>query len=157
MATFDYQVLVITGAASGIGRSMTLDAIAAGGRVIAVDMHAERLSEVAATSSNIIPVLADLTDGAGIGAVATAVNAEGRIDALINNAGIMDGFTPVTEVSDELWDRVIAVNLNAPMKLMRALMPAMVAAGTGSVVNISSLAGLVGSAAGAAYTASKHG
>lgn len=157
MATFDNQVLVITGAASGIGKAMTYDAVAAGGRVIAVDMHAERLAEVAATSTQIVPVQADLTDASGIDAVAAAVATERRVDALINNAGIMDGFVPVTEVDNDLWDRVIAVNLTAPMMLMRALMPTMIAAGAGSVVNISSLAGLVGSAAGAAYTSSKHG
>ncbi|MGL3806191.1 SDR family oxidoreductase [Paeniglutamicibacter sp. R2-26] len=82
--------------------------------------------------------------------------ADGRIDALANVAGIMDRFQPVHEVDDATWDRVFNINVNATMRLTRAVVPVMLEAGTGSVVNISSEAGLRGSAAGAAYTASKH-
>jgi NAD(P)-dependent dehydrogenase (short-subunit alcohol dehydrogenase family) len=68
----------------------------------------------------------------------------------------MDNFTPVHEVDDDLWDRVFRINVTALMRLTRAVVPLMLDARTGSVVNIASEAGLRGSAAGAAYTASKH-
>jgi NAD(P)-dependent dehydrogenase (short-subunit alcohol dehydrogenase family) len=78
------------------------------------------------------------------------------VDALANVAGIMDGFLPAAEVDDALWDRVFSVNVTAIMRLSRAVLPLMVEAGSGAIVNVSSEAGLRGSAAGAAYTASKH-
>lgn len=156
MAQFEGMTMVVTGAASGIGRAITEGAVADGAHVVAVDRDGDRLRELAATSSTrITPVTADLLTTEGIAAIIAAV--PGRCDVLVNNAGIMDGFTPVGELSDELWDAVIGVNLTAPMKLMRAFIPRMVEAGGGAVVNISSLAGLTGGAAGAAYTASKHG
>lgn len=88
---------------------------------------------------------------------ATAVERFGGVDVLVNNAGIMDRMSAVAEVSDAEWERVIRVNLTAPFLLTRAVLPHMLAAGKGVVVNTASEAGLRGSAAGAAYTASKHG
>ena len=79
----------------------------------------------------------------------------GKIDVLLNNAGILDNFTPLGEVSDELWDRVMNINLTAPMKLSRLVIPIMEKQENGNIINISSLGGLYGSRAGAAYTASK--
>lgn len=80
----------------------------------------------------------------------------GRINILVNNAGIMDNFTPLGELEDELWDRVMNINLNGPMKLSRKVIPIMVEQEQGNIINISSLGGLYGARAGAAYTASKH-
>lgn len=79
-----------------------------------------------------------------------------RIDGLANVAGINDDFSPLGETSDAIWDRVIAVNVTGTFKLTRAVLPAMQAAGRGSVVNVSSEAALRGSASGNAYTTSKH-
>lgn len=81
----------------------------------------------------------------------------GRIDVLLNVAGIMDLNQSADTVEDEMWDRVIAVNLTAPVRLMREVLGVMKAQGSGSIVNVSSKAGLSGAAAGVAYTASKHG
>jgi NAD(P)-dependent dehydrogenase (short-subunit alcohol dehydrogenase family) len=82
----------------------------------------------------------------------------GRIDGLLNVAGIMDNESSVDTLMDEDWDRVIAVNLTAPVKLMRAVVHIMKAqGGGGSIVNISSKAGTSGASAGVAYTSSKHG
>ncbi len=82
--------------------------------------------------------------------------ADGRVDVLANVAGIMDGFLPAAEIDDETWDRVIAVNMTSVMRLMRAVLPGMIEAGHGSIVNVTSEAALRGAAAGLAYTASKH-
>lgn len=75
----------------------------------------------------------------------------------MNNAGVMDTSQGVGEVSDEMWQRVVGINLNGPMYTSRKAVQAMLAQGGGSIINVASVAGLGGGAAGAAYTASKHG
>ncbi len=75
---------------------------------------------------------------------------------MVNNAGINDGFTPLDEVTDALWDQILAINLTAPFKLTRALLPALQRSPQGAIVNVSSEAGLRGSCSGTAYTVSKH-
>ena len=104
--------------------------------------------------ADIVTLTADITDDAGVAQIVEAAGSQ--IDGLANIAGIMDNMTPVGEVSDEIWNRVFAVNVTGTMKLTRAVVPAMLAAGKGSIVNVASEAALRGSAAGAAYTASKH-
>lgn len=85
-----------------------------------------------------------------------ALTQYGRVDVLCNNAGIMDAVKPVAETTDELWNRVMAVNLDAPFRASRRVIPAMVKQGGGVVINTASVAGLFGGMAGAAYTTSKH-
>lgn len=80
----------------------------------------------------------------------------GKIDALANVAGINDDFSPLHETSHDIWDRVLGVNLTGTFKLTRAVLPLMLEPGGGSVVNVSSEAGLRGNALGNAYTVSKH-
>lgn len=80
-----------------------------------------------------------------------------RIDALLNVAGVMDQNNSVDSLLDSNWDKVIAVNLTAPVKLMRAVVPIMIRGGGGSIVNVASKAASSGAVAGVAYTASKHG
>jgi NAD(P)-dependent dehydrogenase (short-subunit alcohol dehydrogenase family) len=153
---FTGQTIIVTGAGSGIGRATASRVAREGGRVIAVDISQERLDEFvdAHPSSDIVVVRADITDDA---AIASIVEAAGeRIDGLANIAGIMDDMTPVGDMSDAVWKRVFSINVDGTMKLMRAVIPAMLARGTGSIVNTASEAALRGSAAGAAYTASKH-
>ena len=82
--------------------------------------------------------------------------AESKIDALANVAGVNDDFSLVHETSDAMWDRVIGINLTGAFKLSRAVLPIMLAAGRGSIVNVASEAGLRGNASGTAYTVSKH-
>ncbi|MCP2032968.1 NAD(P)-dependent dehydrogenase (short-subunit alcohol dehydrogenase family) [Okibacterium sp. HSC-33S16] len=153
---FTGKTVIVTGAGSGIGRATASRVAREGGRVVAVDISSERLSEFAAElpDADIVTVVADITDDAAIAAI---VEASGdTIDALANVAGIMDDMTPVHEISDSVWKRVFAINVDGTMKLMRAVVPSMLARGVGSIVNVASEAGLRGSAAGAAYTASKH-
>jgi len=153
---FTGQTVIVTGAGSGIGRATASRVAREGGRVIAVDVSQERLDEFVAAhdGADVVALTADITDDEG---VARIIDAAGdRIDGLANIAGIMDDMTPVGEVTDAVWDRVFRVNVTGTMKLMRAVIPAMLAQGGGSIVNTSSEASLRGSAAGAAYTASKH-
>lgn len=155
-ARFAGQTVIVTGAGSGIGRATALRIADEGARVIACDISAERLDSLLGenTALELVAVAGDLVDQAAVDSAVDACG--GRIDALCNVAGIMDGFEAVGEVADETWQRVLDVNLNSLMRLTRAALPAMVEAGAGSIVNVTSEAGLRGSAAGAAYTTSKH-
>jgi NAD(P)-dependent dehydrogenase (short-subunit alcohol dehydrogenase family) len=153
---FDGQTVIVTGAASGIGRATALRIAKEGGRVIASDLSQEGLEKLVAEQPELelVPVVGDISTQEAVDRILAP--ADGKIDGLVNNAGIMDSFQPVHEVDDATWDRVLAVNLTSMMRLMRAVVPLMLEAGYGSIVNVSSEAGLRGSAAGVAYTASKH-
>jgi NAD(P)-dependent dehydrogenase (short-subunit alcohol dehydrogenase family) len=153
---FSGRTVIVTGAGSGIGRATASRIVREGGRVIAVDVSQERLDAFAAAHADgdVVTLVADITDDA---AVAKIVNAAGgTVDGLANIAGIMDDMTPLGDMTDAVWQRVFRVNVDGTMKLMRAVIPVMLAQGGGSIVNTASEAALRGSAAGAAYTASKH-
>lgn len=153
---FAGQTVVVTGAASGIGKATALRVAREGGAVVATDRSSDLLEALAGENPELgfITVSGDITAEETVRQVVEA--ARGRIDALANVAGIMDSFQPVHERNDETWDLVFNVNVTSLMRLMRAAVPLMLEAGYGSVVNVTSEAGLRGSAAGAAYTASKH-
>lgn len=153
---FGGQTVVVTGAASGIGLATASRIAREGGRVVAVDVSAEKLQTFAASlpHAEIIPVVGDITKQESVDAIVTA--AGDRIDGLANVAGVNDDFSPLHETSDAMWDRVIGINLTGAFKLSRAVIPAMIAAGSGRIVNVTSEAGLRGNASGNAYTTSKH-
>lgn len=153
---FTGKKVIVTGAGSGIGQATALRIAREGGRVIAVDISAERLDALSRGNADLdlVTVAGDIASEDTIAAAVDA--AGGHVDGLANVAGVMDDFTPIHEVDDAMWERVFRINVTALMKLTRAVVPLMLDAGTGSVVNIASEAGLRGSAAGVAYTASKH-
>ncbi|CAN5256400.1 SDR family NAD(P)-dependent oxidoreductase [soil metagenome] len=157
---FAGKTIIVTGAGSGIGRATAVRLLREGGRVIATDLVAERLDALT-TFIDGESVAGELVTVAGdIGSTeiaATLVSAASdRIDGLANVAGIMDGFLPSAELQDDVWELVMNVNVTAIMRLTRAVLPLMLEAASGSIVNVSSEAGLRGSAAGTAYTTSKH-
>ena len=153
---FAGKTVIVTGAGSGIGRATASRIAREGGRVVAVDVSQERLDEFAAehAGADVVTLVADITDDAKVAEIVTAAGE--RIDGLANIAGIMDDMTPIGELTDAVWNRVFAVNVDGTMKLTRAVVPGMLAQGAGSIVNTASEAALRGSAAGVAYTASKH-
>ncbi|WP_353616148.1 SDR family NAD(P)-dependent oxidoreductase [Arthrobacter sp. MYb214] len=153
---FAGKTVVVTGAGSGIGKATALRVAKEGGKVIAADISRERRDELVAENPDldVAVVAGDITDQAVVDQVVAA--GEGRIDALANVAGIMDKFEPIHEIEDSTWERVMNVNVNSVLKLTRSVVPLMLEAGQGNVVNVASEAGLRGSAAGVAYTASKH-
>src|SRR4051794_18486485 len=80
-----------------------------------------------------------------------------RVDVLVNVAGMMDNFSSADGVTDEIWDKIVAINLTAPVKMMRSVLPFMKARKDGVIINVASTAGTSGAIAGIAYTSSKHG
>jgi len=153
---FAGNTAIVTGAGSGIGRATAIRLAQEGATVVAADVVADRLTELVAE----FPDLGFITVAGDVSSEETTqriVEAAGpRIDVLANVAGIMDGFLPLGEVDDETWERVFRVNVTAVMRLTRAVLPRMLEAGSGSIVNVSSEAGIRGGCAGVAYTASKH-
>ena len=152
------KVAVVTGAGSGMGLAIARRFIEEGARVIAADWHPDAVKAAATQiGGSIIAMAADVSKEAqAVAMVDRAVSEFGRIDILVNNAGVMDMFESVADVSDETWRRVLGVNLDGPMYAMRRAVPLMLGQGTGSIVNIASVAGVGGGSAGAAYTTSKH-
>jgi NAD(P)-dependent dehydrogenase (short-subunit alcohol dehydrogenase family) len=153
------KVCLITGAGSGIGRASALLFAAEGGRVAVADIDpaaaAETVRLIAEVGGDARAFTVDVTDPDGCAALATAVMAVwGRIDVLFNNAGIA-GIGTLHETSVELWDRVMAVNVRGVFLVARAVLPHMIAAGRGSIVNMSSCIAEIGLANRASYAASK--
>jgi NAD(P)-dependent dehydrogenase (short-subunit alcohol dehydrogenase family) len=151
------KVAVVTGAGSGIGLATTEVFSEEGASIVAADVSGERLEQLHGRE-NMTTLIADVSVRADAERmISLAIERFGRLDVLVNNAGILDRFLPVADVSDEIWNRILAVNLTGPMLTSRAAVPRMLEQGGGVIVNISSVAGLAGAKGGAAYTASKHG
>jgi NAD(P)-dependent dehydrogenase (short-subunit alcohol dehydrogenase family) len=150
------RTAIVTGAGSGIGLATTLRLAHAGDRVVAADVSEARLAELVSSddSLDLVCVSGDITDESVVTEIIRMAGP--RIDVLVNSAGVMDGFVPAAEVDDFAWDRVFAVNVMAVLRMTRAVVPAMIEAGRGAIVNVASEAAFRASVGGAAYTASKH-
>ena len=155
------KIAVVTGAASGIGRA-TAEALAeAGARVVVADIAREAGEAAAAAlrerglAAHYLAV--DLTDAASVERFATQVLSEfGPVDILVNGAG-WGSTKPFWEGTPELWDKLVGLNFVGPMRLAKALLPAMIERGHGSIVNIASDAGRVGSLGETVYSGAKGG
>jgi NAD(P)-dependent dehydrogenase (short-subunit alcohol dehydrogenase family) len=164
--TFDPAALagragLVTGAASGIGRATMAALVAAGADVLVVDVDAaggEETVSLAAGPGRASFFEADVTDPAQTrDLVAAALERFGRLDFAHNNAGVVFAGSPLHEVSDADWKRMIDVDLTGVFNCMRAEIPAMLAAGGGSIVNTASGVGVVGLPGQGPYVAAKHG
>jgi len=154
------KTAIITGCASGIGLATTQLFLSHNYHIFGIDVKVIDMNLLKDVGEGTFKFhQANLTkEGECDAAVAAAAEMFGKkIDVLANIAGVMDAFSSADTVTDTEWDRLIAINLTVPTKLMRAVLPFMKEAGGGAIVNVSSKAGFSGAAAGIAYTASKHG
>ncbi len=159
---FEGKSVIITGASSGMGYEIALEFAKEGAVVIAVARRAERLEELAKSAEGfvgkILPYAGDISSQAvNEGMIEFALKECGKLDILVNNAGVLDEFKPIGEVTNELWDKVMAVNITGPMYAIRKAIQVMeTQEDGGNIVNIASIGGICGCRAGAAYTTSKH-
>ncbi|MBD8593018.1 SDR family oxidoreductase [Pseudomonas sp. CFBP 8758] len=156
------KVVVITGGESGIGLAVCTSLSSVGAKVVMGGIQADRGQEACRQLNDkggeVVFVKTDVRDREQVDAlVRTAIDHFGKIDVLINNAGVFDGFADVTETTEELWDQIMAINLKGAFLTSQAALKHMIPQGFGRVINVSSIGGLVGRADGAAYTASKFG
>ena len=156
------QVAVVTGAARGIGEAIAHRLADMGATVVLTARDQARLAQVKTALEQrggkafVLP--GDLTDATAVAALGKRVAKEhGRCDVLVNNAGIGVLRKPLVDLPVEEWDRMMHTNLRAPYLMIRSLAPLMVAARSGHIINISSLAGKNVLPEGAAYSASKWG
>src|SRR5262245_12492881 len=155
------KVAVITGAAGGIGRALVRRFCEEGTHVVGLDLNATGLTELAGQLTEFAGQLTlrplDITDYAAVTEMVRQVHTErSRIHILVNNAG-WDVAMQFVETTPELWEKVIAINLRGPLNLQHAIVPLMIEAGGGKIVNIASDAGRVGSSGEAVYSACKGG
>ena len=155
------RTAIVTGGARGIGFAIAKRMLASGATVVMWDVDAAALDKAGAAlqgqgngDGRVHAAVVDVTDAA---AIAADLRERGKIDILVNNAGITGGNAPLWELAPEIWRRVVEVNLVAPYLVCRAVVPHMVRAGYGRIVNIASIAGKEGNPNASHYSASKAG
>jgi len=156
------KTVIVTGAGAGLGRGIALAFAREGANVVLADISAkggqETLDAIHAAGGHAILVPGDVADPAyHLDLVARATSGYGQLDIAVNNAGISHDLAPVAEIPLDTWDRVIRVDLSGVFYGVRAQIPAMLEAGGGAIVNMSSVGGAVGSAGLGPYCSAKHG
>jgi 2-hydroxycyclohexanecarboxyl-CoA dehydrogenase len=156
---FDQKTAIVTGAGSGIGREVALGLARDGVKVVLGDLSLERAQlvakEISAMGGTALPVQVDVADADLVRAMVAATMEEfGRIDILVSNAG-WDKVMPFVDTDEGLWDRVIAINYRGHLACTHAVVPHMIAAGSGKIVLLASDAGRVGSSGEAVYSGAK--
>jgi NAD(P)-dependent dehydrogenase (short-subunit alcohol dehydrogenase family) len=155
---FEGKVGLVTGGGAGIGLAVAEGFIRLGGRVAIVDNDPLVIETARRLGNGTVGIEADVSRSADVhGYVKATVEAFGRIDCFCNSAGIEGRIAPTAEYDEAMWDRIIAVNLTGTFLGLRHVLPVMIRQGAGSIVNMSSSAGVIGTPRMPAYTASKHG
>lgn len=157
----DDRVAIVTGAAGGIGRATALRLAAEGARIVASDLKDAPLDETARAveqaGGEIVGVEHDVTRADHWQRVVSEATARfGGVDLLVNNAGIEGAIAPIEQSPEDVFDRVMAVNVKGVFLGLKSVLPALTARGGGAVVNVASVAGLLGDPNIAPYVASKH-
>ena len=155
------RTAIVTGAARGIGLATAQKLLAAGAAVALWDVDAAALDKAVASlkrRGSIFTAAVDVTSETSVAAAVDALARDaGRIDILVNNAGVTGGNAPLWQLEPAVWRQVVEVNLIGPYLVCRAVVPHMVAAGYGRIVNIASIAGKDGNPNASHYSASKAG
>ena len=160
MADFTGKSVIVTGGAKGIGRGICLAFAREGAKVICADVDEEAGNELSREVGEIRFVRADVSQAADCdGVVATAVSGNGGVDVLCNNVGIQptNCYLPAHEMTEEMWDRIIGVNLKSFFLMSRLCVPEMKKRGGGAIINTASVQGLQSMKGVSAYAASKGG
>ena len=153
----DGKIVIVTGAGNGIGRAVAVLAAMEGGQVALFDYDEASVVDTAnAIGAGSLAIRADVSDIEQTDAAVTRVVQHfGRLDVLINVAGVHDQMAPNEEVSPEMWDRIMDINLRGSAFIIKRVLQEMLPAGSGAIVNTASTAALVAGGGGVAYTASK--
>ncbi len=151
------KTIVITGAGGGIGLAAVAKFLAADANVVAVDLAGTGLAAADGMGERCVAVEGDVTSTEAWGSVRdAAMDSFGAVHGLVNNAGIEGAVVPLVEYPEEMFDRVLDINVKGVWLGMKTMAPLMADAGGGSIVNVSSVAGLAGASNLSAYSASKH-
>ena len=160
---FEGKTVIVTGGASGVGEYTSKKFAQEGAKVVVncLPGHPEGqkvVDEIIAAGGTAICAPADVRKEDDVKRmIQTAIDTFGKVDIFVSNAGVFDGYKPLLEQSEEVWDNVMATNLKGNFFCMRNIIPHMIENGGGVIVITDSIAGLIGGHGGAAYTASKHG
>ncbi len=156
------SVVLVTGAAKGIGRTTALTFSEQGATVVLVDILENELEEargiIQKSGKEVLSIRGDVSDNSQVqNAVKKTVKAFGKIDVLVNNAGIDVGSAPIINVTEEMWDKSLQVNLKSVFYFCKSVVPIMLENGKGSIVNVASIAGREPNENMAPYAVSKAG
>ena len=159
---FQNKTAIVTGSTKGSGKATAKLLAAEGAKVVVVGTTEEAghavVDEITAAGAEAFFQKTDVTSGADLDAlVSAALDQYGKIDILINNAGIGGSLANLDQITDEEWNKVLATNLTAPFQLLKRVVPVMEKAGGGTVVNVASMASTGAGRGGIAYTTAKHG
>lgn len=162
MLGLDGKVAIVTGGGSGLGREFCVELAKQGTKVVPADLDFSGAEETAGlvtkAGGQASAIEADVSDTASVQAmVHEAISRYGTLDILVNNAGLVGELKPVHEVSEESWDRVMAVDLKGVFLCSKYAIPKMLEQGKGVIINIASVSAFLASATGVEYTAAKHG
>ena len=151
------KVVLVTGAGSGMGRELTLELVRRGAKVVAVDMHQSALDETATLAgTGVTPFTLDVTDRAAVAALPAKVTEKlGPIDVLINNAGIIQPFVPINDLTFEQAEKVMNVNFYGPFAMIKAFLPELLKRPEAHILNVSSMGAYAPVPGQSVYGASK--
>ncbi len=161
MGRLQEKVAIITGSGSGIGKEIAMTFAGEGAKIVVADFNQagleQTVSELKSLGAEAIGVHVNVSKEEDISnMIEEAVKAFGTVDILVNNAGISDHMMAAGNVTDEVWERVMDINVTSVMRGARKVLPIFLEKGKGNIINMASISGLTGGRGGLAYTASKH-